>query len=48
MAALPTDFIFEYGSRETDFDFALSAQLTTIFFSPSWRLGAMHRVLALI
>jgi hypothetical protein len=42
MAALPADFIFKCGSRETDFGFALSAQLTTIGFSPSWRLCAMH------
>jgi len=32
MAALPADFIFKYGSRETGFNFALSAQLTTFGF----------------
>jgi hypothetical protein len=31
-------FLFIALSRETDFGFALSAQLTTIGFSPSWRL----------
>jgi hypothetical protein len=31
--------IFIALSCETDFGFALSAQLTAIGFSPSWRLG---------